>query len=249
MFVDKVSPAAKKRAKRRLRDEKENLPLGSISKLKEIGINLSSNYIPSSNTPSTLQKEIAEFLCQDDVSKQAPDKKKQLHGKQIRYLLNHLSTLHQRFVAETGNICHYSTFTRYVPEYVMKPKASDWGTCLCVICLNPLMKFEKLVNLKCRYAIIKSILIEDVTDITELVTDEIRTNDFKHGLARLKSEQLTITYSEWTKKKNQGSTMSISTKTTITSSISDFVDKFTTEIEVRLYLLIDVTRREKKDEV
>ncbi|CAF5060309.1 unnamed protein product, partial [Rotaria sp. Silwood1] len=206
-------------------------PRGSVSKLRKLGVNLSNNYDPPSSTPSILQKEIEDFLCQDDISKQAPDKKKQLHGKQIRYLLHHLSTVHQRFVTETGNSCHYSTFTRYVPDFVIKPNANDWGTCLCVTCLNPQMKFEKLQNLKSRYSIIKSVLIDGLTDITELVTDEIKTKDFKSNLAILKDEQFTITYSEWIKKKNDESNILVSTKTTITSFIADFVNKFTNEIE------------------
>ncbi|CAF1442571.1 unnamed protein product [Rotaria sp. Silwood1] len=231
LFINNISPSSKKRATKRLLSEKENLPRGSVSKLRKLGVNLSNNYDPPSSTPSILQKEIEDFLCQDDISKQAPDKKKQLHGKQIRYLLHHLSTVHQRFVTETGNSCHYSTFTRYVPDFVIKPNANDWGTCLCVTCLNPQMKFEKLQNLKSRYSIIKSVLIDGLTDITELVTDEIKTKDFKSNLAILKDEQFTITYSEWIKKKNDESNILVSTKTTITSFIADFVNKFTNEIE------------------
>lgn len=233
LFINNVSPSAKKRATKRLLTEKENLPRGSVSQLrKKLGINLSNDYNPLSNTPSTLQKDVEIFLCHDDVSKQAPDKKKQIRGQQIRYLLNHLSTIHQRFVVETGNNCHYSTFTRYIPDFVVKPNANDWGTCLCVMCLNPQMKFEKLQNLKSRYSIIKSVLIDGLTDITDLVTDESKTKDFKSNLATLKDEQFNITYSEWTKKKNEGSSAPISTKTTVTASIGDFVGKLTKEIEV-----------------
>ncbi|CAF1678274.1 unnamed protein product [Adineta ricciae] len=36
LFIGTVSPAAKRRAKRRLLDEKENLPRGSVSKLKNL---------------------------------------------------------------------------------------------------------------------------------------------------------------------------------------------------------------------
>ncbi|CAF1283943.1 unnamed protein product [Adineta steineri] len=232
LFIDNVSTTAKKRATKRLLNKKENLPRGSLSKLrKKLGINLSNNYNPPSSTPSILQKDIEEFLLQDDVTKQAPDKKKQLHGKQIRYLLNHLSTIHQRFMTETGNNCHYSTFTRYVPDFIVKPSVNDWGTCLCAICINPQMKLEKLQNLKSRHSIIKTVLIDGLTDITELVTDEIKTKYFINNLATLKHEQFNITYSEWVKKKNEQSNVPISTKTTITSSMADFVNKFVNEIE------------------
>ncbi|CAF4815704.1 unnamed protein product, partial [Rotaria sp. Silwood2] len=33
--------------------------------------------------------------------------------------------------------CSYSTFTRHIPSYIIPPKPSDWGTCLCMTCLNP----------------------------------------------------------------------------------------------------------------
>lgn len=76
LFIDNVSPRAKKRATKRLLDKKENLSRGSISKLRrKVGVNLSNNYSSPSNVPSALQKDIEQFLCQDDITKQAPDKK------------------------------------------------------------------------------------------------------------------------------------------------------------------------------
>jgi hypothetical protein len=233
LFINNVSPSAKKRATKRLLDKKENLPRGSISKLREkLGVNLSNNYSTPSSTPSILQKDIEEFLCQDDITKQAPDKKKQLHGKQIRYMLNHLSTIHQRFISESGNNCHYSTFTRYVPDYVLKPSVDDWGTCLCVICLNPQLKLEKLQRIKFRYSVLKTLLGDGLPDITNLVTDEIKTKDFLDNLTKLKDEQFNITYIEWTKKKRDKSNVLVSTKTTLTSSIADFTTKLINEINV-----------------
>ena len=40
------------------------------------------------------------------------------------------------------------------------------------------------------------------------------------------------TYSEWMQKKSEQANVPVSTKNTITSSISDFVNKFMNEIEV-----------------
>ncbi|CAF4649155.1 unnamed protein product, partial [Didymodactylos carnosus] len=128
LFIDNVSPLAKKRATKRLIDKKEELPRGAISQVRRtLGINLSNIYSPPSAASTALKTDIENFLSQDDVTKETPDKKKHVNGKQIRFLLNHLSTLHQRFVAETGNNCHYSTFTRYVPDFVVKPSTNDWG--------------------------------------------------------------------------------------------------------------------------
>ena len=44
--------------------------------------------------------------------------------------------------------CSYPTFTKYIPYYVRKPSATDWGTSLCGTCLNPQIKLERLVATK-----------------------------------------------------------------------------------------------------
>ena len=33
-------------------------------------------------------------------------------------------------------------FTRSVPENIIKPNPEDWGSCLCIKCLNPELKLE-----------------------------------------------------------------------------------------------------------
>ncbi|UJR18671.1 hypothetical protein I4U23_005579 [Adineta vaga] len=203
LFLQNDSPRAKQHATKRLIDKKETLPRGSISKFrKKLSINLSNDYTSSSSRSSTLQNDIEEFLCQDDVTKLAPDKKKNLNGKQIRYLLNHLSTIHQRFILETDNNCHYSTFARYVPDYVLKPSTDDWGTCLCIVCLNPQLKLEKLQRIKFLYSAVKALLPDGLTDITDLVTDEMKTKDFLDDMVKFKDKQFNITYVEWMKTKH-----------------------------------------------
>ena len=52
-----------------------------------------------------------------------------------------------KFLAETSEECCYETFTRHVPYYVVKPEADEWGTCLCLSCLNPEIKLAKLKKL------------------------------------------------------------------------------------------------------
>lgn len=94
------------------------------------------------------------------------------------------------------------------------------------------MKLEKLQRLKFLYSVLKALLPDGLTDITDLVTDEIKTKDFLNNLVKLKEEQFHITYTEWIKKKCDKSKVPVSTKTTITSSISDFITKFINEINV-----------------
>ncbi|CAF3885140.1 unnamed protein product, partial [Didymodactylos carnosus] len=50
----------------------------------------------------------------------------------------------QRFEAETGIDIDYTTFTQHVPDYIMEPNHDSWGTCLCITCLNPELKTDKL---------------------------------------------------------------------------------------------------------
>lgn len=143
-----ISPKSKNTIKRKLAADSEKSQ-GLNSKFRAFGINL-SNISPSScRTPTSTiarEKRMAEFFERDDVSRICPDKKKCMATsdgvKQIRYLTEDLKTLHMRYCAEVED-CDYSTFTRYVPPHIMKPQLSDWGTCLCMQCLNPSLKHER----------------------------------------------------------------------------------------------------------
>ncbi|CAF1510694.1 unnamed protein product, partial [Rotaria sordida] len=54
--------------------------------------------------------------------------------------------------------------------------------------------------------------------------------DIQDNLVKLKDEQFNITYTEWIKKKYDKPNVPVSTKTTFTSSIVDFITKFINEI-------------------
>ena len=132
-FLSNISPSAKRRATDRLKEKKDLLPRGSQRNLRTtFGINLSNHSQPKYTLSSSLRTAIKTFLCQDHISKLCPDKKKNIDTHQIRYRLNHLSTLHQIFEYETQIDIEYVTFTRCVPSYIKKPSVESWGTCLCV---------------------------------------------------------------------------------------------------------------------
>ena len=65
----------------------------------------------------------------------------------LRYRLTYLHVLHEKFLAEYKVDCSYSNFCKLVPSNIVKPKPQDWGTCLCMSCLNPQLKMEALCNL------------------------------------------------------------------------------------------------------
>jgi hypothetical protein len=172
-------------------------------------------------------------MCRDDISKLCPDKKKQINNQQIRYRLNHLTVLHQRFEIETKIDIDYHTFVRYVPPFVVKPKVDDWGTCLCITCLNPQMKLDKLNQLKSTKPIIKQLLNSMSVDLSEVLNDQQSTRQLKDALHQLKQEKFTLTYNEWQKVKIIRSSSTVSKKVLLVVTVEDFVTQFCIEIEVR----------------
>ncbi|CAF1506887.1 unnamed protein product [Adineta ricciae] len=182
ILLDNISPSSKKRGILRIKDQKEYLPRGSARDFrKKLGVNLSNSNAPKKTTPSILRNAIEQFLLQDHISKLCPDKNKVVGDHQVRYRLNHLSTLHQTFEYETDIVVDYVTFTRYVPDYIQKPTHENWGTCLCVVCLNPQMKFEKLKQLKQKHPSIQPVIHDTPLDLSELVKDENELEKFKRA--------------------------------------------------------------------
>ena len=130
------------------------MPKGSAFAMrKAIGINL-SNEIRINATVKNLQKAVKKFFDRDDVSRISPDVKKLVcdpsepgNKVPLRYRLSTLKMLHAKFEAESESSCSYQTFCNYAPYYVVKPKPTDWGSCLCRTCLNPELKLQKLQSL------------------------------------------------------------------------------------------------------
>ena len=233
IFFGNVSPNAKQRAALRLKDKKENLPHGSFEQVrKKFGINLSKKSLPVTTSRSSIQTQIEDFLCRDDISKLCPEKKKQINGHQIRYRLNYLNILHQQFESETNIDIDYVTFTRYIPSYIKKPDYQNWGTCLCMTCLNPQMKYEKLQQLKNKYSCIKVIRDTIPIDLCDLTKDDIKVNDLKESLTKLYREDIVVTFCEWQKKKIPNCVAPVSTKVPMSVSMKECVKKFISEIDV-----------------
>ena len=134
-FMTALSPAAKQRTTNRMAVTKSPQDIVRQFHLdrKKIGLKPKNN----------LQQQVQEYLHSDVVSIVTPDLKKAKKG--IQYRLASLQELHQRFqVDESAAECSYSQFTHYVPENILNPKPEDWGTCLCMTCLNPELKLESI---------------------------------------------------------------------------------------------------------
>ena len=114
---------------------------------QEVGINLSIP-LSFSDKDTAIQKAVWNFMTRDDVSRVSPSVKTlQLHGDQaapVRYELSTIQTLHKKFLAGSDIQCSLSTFTRNIPVNICRPSSLTWDTCLCMRCLNPELKLEKL---------------------------------------------------------------------------------------------------------
>ena len=84
-----------------------------------------------------LSQKVVNFMRDNESSMTCPDKKKE-KAQVSAWLL----------------ACSYSHFWKLLPNYIVKPKPQDWGTCLCQTCLNPQLKMEALCNVD------KSLFIE-----------------------------------------------------------------------------------------
>ncbi|CAF1605264.1 unnamed protein product [Didymodactylos carnosus] len=143
-----------------------------------------------------------------------------------------LTVLHQQFELETNIDIDYDTFCRHVPEHIVKPSHDGWGTCLCISCLNPQMKYEKLYHLKQKNQVVRTHLDGYPCDLSEIVKDEQKTNEFKENLMKLDKENFNVIYCEWQKKKLPNCVALVSTKVTETQTIHNFLKKFIAEIGI-----------------
>ena len=188
MIWDVLSPNGKKEMKLNLSNSSE--PGVNTAFRKKLGINLSNEVCVKSSQKTSMEEKIEEFLNNDYVSRVTPDVRKTSKGTAIRYVLGNYKTLHQKFISIVEN-CSYQTFLRAIPHYVRKHSASEWGTCLCALCLNPELKLESLVNKK---------MLEKV-NLEDTINSE---SDFKYLLATLKSitekfKNESVLYNAWIK--------------------------------------------------
>ena len=152
----------------------------------------------------------------------------------MRFRVNHLINLHQKFISNTNIDCSYSTFTRHVPSYIISPKPSDWGICLCATSLNPQIKAERINQLKHNHPILNGVSSFLGNDLTPVVCDENKIQDILKELNLPKTESFSITYVEWVQIKSARSSDLILTKRTMTNKFSAFCTNLIDEINVSI---------------
>ncbi|CAF5000863.1 unnamed protein product, partial [Rotaria sp. Silwood1] len=103
---------------------------------------------------------------------------------------------------ETNYDCSYSTFTRHIPSYIVSPEPNEWGTCLCMKCLNPQIKSDRINQLKNKYPVFNCLLSLMTNDLTSIIDDKKKVEEILKELDFLKAEPFTINDVEWIKKKD-----------------------------------------------
>ena len=114
----------------------------------EIGVNISNPYeISQENDTLFLRGRL--FFERQEMARACLDTKKMVphpfeKGEKVpaRYRLGTIKMLHVSFEAETGVKCSLECFRQNIPFNLICPKPNDWGTSLCVRCINPEMKLR-----------------------------------------------------------------------------------------------------------
>ncbi|XP_069950510.1 mucin-4-like [Cherax quadricarinatus] len=184
----------------------------------------------SCTSESELRCLIQEFMMRDDVS-QVSSKKTSLFGETspLRYRLHYLTVLHKRFMADCFKGCSFKTFCNYIPCNVLKCKAEEIDSCLCITCQNPELKIESMVKRR---------LLSITTDIEEIINDEGAYELFISNLKSLRSRNALLTYSVWTVDAC-GNGPPIPQKRTVTHPLSEV----TSLLENELHSLMDHMKR------
>ena len=230
-----LTPNARRKSKMNLKESLGELPSGTNSQFRDIGINLSNPCNSERTEKYSLEEIIVEFLNRDDVSRISPDIKKVVTDPnnsnekiQVRYLLGYRKTLYYKFLSESTVECSYETFTRHIPCYIKKANPGDWGTCLCETCLNPELKIEKLFNLK----LLKRVNLE------ECINDDYAFQDLITNLENLQKNEKSksnVQIVEWNKipfVNKKGKKSYRSRKENKTFTLKSLVSKLVRELKI-----------------
>ena len=257
-LFNSMTPQSKRKTKLRL---KGSLLPGEKESFREVlCVNLSNEISLGKEDRSGLGEKVKLFFDREDVSLVCPDTRKYAKDPgtaekvPLRYRLHYLTLLHAKFIAETSDNCCYETFTRHVPHYVKKPAAEDWGTCLCITCLNPELKLERLrklneisvlnveeaVSSTEKYEKLK----EDLQSLKPNPEKERKRNNLDQILLQQdsaakkvvqKGKVDTITFTEWGKEKyvsKKGKTAPRSRKLHLTLPMASFIDRLLKELDL-----------------
>lgn len=185
--------------------------------------NYFSNQGKNNPSPSDIPKLVKEFMCRDDVSKISTTSPYAMSNSMtsVRYRMHYLPILHKQFEAENGNVCSYASFCSYVPQNVIKPHAWQWKFCPCLPCINPELKFEKMIS--------EGILKMDGIELGDILHDDAKENMLMIQLRELRDSRQFFTYDAW--ERNSSGTINAKRRTA-SEPITAVVTKFLEELSM-----------------
>ena len=185
----------------------------------------------------TTQEAVVEFALKNSCD--IPDVKKMKllklsegdgdHKERVpvRFRYDTLDILHSIFLSEHPDIdIAYSTFSRNFPtETVILPKSEEWGTALCVKCLNPRLKAEALQKAGCT-----SKSADELCESMVLVTTKLPIVSSYWDLQLTESIPKQIKFLKWIKVDADGSSVKVDRKVEITKDCGTFKAEFVRDL-------------------
>ncbi|XP_068214164.1 uncharacterized protein [Palaemon carinicauda] len=185
--------------------------------------NYFSNQGKNNPSPSDIPKLVKDFMCRDDVSKISTTSPYATSNStsSVRYRMHYLPILHKQFEAENGNVCSYASFCSNVPECVIKPNGWQWKFCPCLPCINPELKFEKMIS--------EGILKMEGIELGDILYDDAKENVLMVQLRDLRDSRQFFTYDSW--ERNSSGTINAKRRTA-SEPITTVVTKFLEELSM-----------------
>ena len=190
-----LSPAGRTELKTAVFMARDDFPVGTLSRLREnTSINFSKSPIAMNEEESELKKSVTSFAVENSC--EVPDTRAARKG--LRYFYNYKFVLWIQYKSNQGSDLSYSTFCKYWPTYIQKPKIEDFGTCKCQVCEN----VELLVSgMKRGGFLSRDHVVELMIQNTREGDNELESN-FHDDLEEMKvgdSKEKTVCFLQWEK--------------------------------------------------
>jgi hypothetical protein len=160
---------------------------------------------PAVRLENPTKKKVVDFICRDDNSRASASRKetitKRKEKRQKRYLLEGLDSLRAKFLAENpGVVISRTTFYRWKPWHVVRPKLMNREHCLCKLCTNldllvKALHAARMVDSNNKHDLLLSVLCSDESpDCLTQACDDCSDKSPVNDTAALEGQ---VSYHKW----------------------------------------------------